>query len=282
MRIAITGAGGQLGQSLQQVLGDEHELLPLRREDLDIERPDAVDRLVATGAQLVIHPAAYTNVDGCAREPERAYRANTLGTKHVALACRQLGAPLVYVSTNEVFDGRGTRPYYEYDQANPVNPYGWSKWAGEQVVRELLDQFYIARVAWLFGGERNFVRTVARLAGERDELPMVSDEIGSPTYTPDVAAAIGQLIQTQHYGTYHIVNEGFCSRYEFAAEVLRLIGNQRMKLKPIRLADFKRDSVVPSYTPLRNAAAAALGITLRPWQSAVAEFVENKLTGNSS
>lgn len=273
MRIAITGASGQLGQALGQVLGQQHEIIALSRAELDIEQPAAVERLAATGADLVIHPAAYTNVDGCAREPGRAYRANALGTKHVALGCRALGAPLVYISTNEVFAGTGSRPYYEYDQTGPINPYGWSKWCGEQIVRELLGEFYIARVAWLYGGERNFVRTVLRLAAERPELAMVDDEVGTPTYTYDVAEAVGQLVQTRHFGTYHVVNEGSCSRYDFAAEILRQAGKADFPLKRIPLASFKRDSVVPSYTPLVNAAGAALGITLRPWQDAVAAFL---------
>jgi dTDP-4-dehydrorhamnose reductase len=221
----------------------------------------------------VVHPAAYTNVDGCARDPELAYRVNGLGTQYVALACRQLGAPLVYISTNEVFDGSGGAPYFEYDRAEPINAYGRSKWAGEQALRELLDRYYIARVAWLFGGERNFVRTVLRLAAERGRLSMVADEIGSPTYAPDVAEAVAQLIQKQFYGTYHLVNEGSCSRYEFAEAILRHAGRDDVELRPMALADFKRDSLVPPHTPLRNVAAAALGIRLRPWQDALAEYV---------
>ncbi|GAB4192580.1 MAG: dTDP-4-dehydrorhamnose reductase [Roseiflexaceae bacterium] len=274
MRIAITGAGGQLGQALQQRLAGEHELVALTHADLDLADPASVGRLAATGADLVIHPAAYTNVDGCAREPERAYRVNTLGTKYVALACRQLGAPLVAISTNEVFDGAGGRTYYEYDQAAPVNPYGWSKWGGEQAVRETLDRFYICRVAWLFGGERNFVRTILRLAGEREELSVVDDEVGSPTYAPDVADAVAQLIHTPHYGTYHLVNEGACSRFAFAQAILRLAGREHVRLNPIRLADYKRDSIVPPHTPLHNIAAAALGIRLRPWQAALENFLQ--------
>jgi dTDP-4-dehydrorhamnose reductase len=274
MRIAITGANGQLGQALQQALGREHDIVALGHGDLELGQPDCVDRLSDTGAALVIHPAAYTNVDGCARDPELAYRVNGLGTQYVALACRALGAPLVYVSTNEVFDGAAATPYLEYDRAAPINPYGRSKWAGEQAVRELLSQFYIVRVAWLFGGERNFVRTVLRLAAERDTLSMVADEIGSPTYAADVAAAIGQLIRQPFYGTYHLVNEGACSRFDFAAAILRLAGHEDVALKPIALADYKRDSAVPPYTPLRNIAAAALGLRLRPWEAALAEYVE--------
>ena len=279
MRIAITGANGQLGLALQRRLSREHELVALGHADLELGHPDCVATLVATGADLVIHPAAYTNVDGCARDPELAYRVNGLGTRYVALACRRLGAPLVYVSTNEVFDGAAGTPYFEYDRAAPINAYGRSKWAGEQAVRELLDRFYIARVAWLYGGERNFVRTVLRLAGGFSAgtgdaaLAMVADEIGSPTYAPDAAEAIARLIQTPYYGTYHLVNEGACSRYEFAAEILRLAERADVALRPIRLADYKRDSIVPPYTPLRNAAAAALGIRLRPWQAALAEYI---------
>ena len=184
MRIAITGAGGQLGQALQAALEGQHELIPLSHADIELGDPDCVGRLTATGAELVIHPAAYTDVDGCARDPERAYRVNGLGTQYIALACRQLGAPLVYVSTNEVFDGLAAAPYFEYDRAAPINAYARSKWAGEQAVREVLDRFYIVRVAWLFGGARNFVRTVLRLSAERDSISMVADE-------PDIRARRG-------------------------------------------------------------------------------------------
>jgi dTDP-4-dehydrorhamnose reductase len=273
LRIVITGANGQLGRALQAALGRAHEIVALGHGELELGRPECVAQLVATGAELVVHPAAYTNVDGCARDPELAFRVNGLGTQYVALACRKLGAPLVYISTNEVFDGAGTSAYFEYDRANPINPYGRSKWAGEQAVRELLDRFYIARVAWLFGGERNFVRTVLRLAAERDTFGMVADEIGSPTYAPDVAEAVAQLIQLPFYGTYHLVNEGSCSRFEFAAEILRIAGRDQVDLQPIKLADFKRDSVVPPHTPLRNVAAAALGIRLRPWQEALRAYL---------
>ncbi len=278
MRIAITGANGQLGKALQAQLQAEHTIIALGHAELELGHPSCVEQLIATGAELVIHPAAYTNVDGCARDPEQAFRINGLGTQYVALACRQLNAPLVYISTNEVFDGTATTPYFEYDRAAPINAYGRSKWAGEQAVRELLDRFYIARVAWLFGGERNFVRTILRLAAERSSLALVADEVGSPTYAPDVAAAVAQLIRQPFYGTYHLVNQGSCSRYDFAAEILRLAGRGHVELQPIKLADYTRDSIVPPYTPLKNLAAGALGIRLRTWQDALAEYVRT-LTG---
>jgi len=274
MRIAITGATGQLGQALQNRLHHDHEVVALGHAELELGHPACVDQIAATGADLVIHPAAYTNVDGCARDPDLAYRVNALGTQYVALACRELGAPLVYISTNEVFDGTAAEPYREYERAAPINAYGRSKWAGEQAVRELLDRTARVVSAGLYGGERNFVRTVLRLGAERDTLSMVADEIGSPTYTLDVADAVARLIETRYYGTYHLVNEGFCSRYDFAAEILRLAGRADIKLQPMRLADYKRDSGVPPYTPLRNTAAAALGIQLRPWQEALAEYLK--------
>ncbi|MBC8077351.1 MAG: dTDP-4-dehydrorhamnose reductase [Chloroflexales bacterium] len=270
MRIAITGANGQLGQALVGALSSQHKIVALARSDVDLASPDATQRIVATGAELVIHPAAYTDVDGCTRDPQRAYRVNCLGTRAVALACAQLDAPLVHVSTNEVFSGAATRPYYEYDQAGPINAYGWSKWCGEQAVRELLRRFFIVRVAWLFGGQRNFVRTVLRLARERGALTMVADEVGSPTYAADVAQAIGALIAQPAYGTYHLVNSGHCSRYEFAQEILRQSGLAHVPLTSMLLADYKRDSMPPPFSPLANEAAAALGIALRPWQEALA------------
>lgn len=275
MRVAITGANGQLGQALCTILAPHHEIIPRTRAECDLEKPDAVAQVVATGAQCVIHAAAYTNVDGCARDPRLAYRINGLGTKYVALACQQLDAPLVYISTNEVFSGTATVPYAEYDQVGPINAYAQSKWAGEQAIRELLTRFYIVRVAWLFGGARNFVRTVMRLAANPPEsgLSMVADEVGSPTYAPDAAEAVAHLINLPFYGTYHFVNSDVCSRYDFAQEIMRQAGYGDVPMKAITLAEFKRDSTPPPYTPLANVSGAALGITLRPWQAAVREYV---------
>jgi dTDP-4-dehydrorhamnose reductase len=275
MRIAITGTGGQLGSALLNQLSNDHEIISFDHGRLELARPTAVEQLLASNAELVIHPAAYTNVDGCARDPELAYRVNGLGTKYVALACRRLNAPLVYISTNEVFDGTAAQPYREYDPVAPINAYGASKLAGEQVVRELLRDFYIVRVAWLFGGARNFVRTVLRLTANPPAggISMVADEIGSPTYTVDVAAAVAQLIKQSFYGTYHFVNQGSCSRYEFARHIMQLAGHADVPLRPIRLVDFQRDSRPPPYTPLANLAGTAIGIELRPWQDAVSAYL---------
>lgn len=275
MRIAITGANGQLGSALCAALGSAHELVPLGHDRLELGAPAAVDQLAATGADLVVHSAAFTNVDGCARDPLRAYHINALGTKYVALACRRLGAPLLYISTNEVFPGNGASPYVEYDQPHPINAYGRSKFAGELAARELLHELYVVRVAWLFGGPRNFVRTVLRLADAPPEggLRMVDDEVGNPTYVNDAAEACAALVATGHFGTYHLVNSGACSRYDFAREILRLARRDDVPVTAIKLADYQRDSTPPSFSPLANLAGAALGIQLRPWQEALAAYI---------
>jgi dTDP-4-dehydrorhamnose reductase len=275
MRIVITGANGQLGAALSARFAPHYEIIALNQPEFELDSPNATAQIVDTLADLVIHPAAYTNVDGCARDPDLAYRVNGLGTKYVALACQQLDVPLVYISTNEVFSGTHHQPYAEYDQTGPINAYGRSKWAGEQAVRELLRRFYIVRIAWLFGGERNFVRTVLRLAASPPEtgLRMVADEIGSPTYAPDVADALLKLVEQPYYGTYHLVNQGACSRYEFAQEILRQANHQQVALHSMTLTDYKRDSTPPPYTPLANMAGASLGLHLRPWQEALSAYL---------
>jgi dTDP-4-dehydrorhamnose reductase len=274
MRVFITGNRGQLGQALQQVLADEC-LAGCDLPDVDVnDRAAIAEAVAAFRPDVVIHAAAWTDVDGCARDPERAYRVNGLGTQNVALACAACGAALAYVSSNEVFDGTATEPYREWDPPHPINPYGRSKAAGEWFTTHLLTRFYIVRTAWLYApGGRNFPHRILHLADERDSLRVVVDEVGNPTYAPDLAAAIAALIRTEAYGVYHLVNDGYCSRYDFARQVLRLTGRERVRVEPIRLADFQRASTPPPFAPLANTAAAALGITLRPWTEALAEFL---------
>ncbi|NJK80332.1 MAG: dTDP-4-dehydrorhamnose reductase [Chloroflexaceae bacterium] len=276
MRIALTGADGQLGQAIVETFARQHAVIPLTHDALELAHSSSVAVVVNTSADLVIHAAAYTNVDGCAREPEVAYRTNAMGTHYVALACQRLDVPMVYISTNEVFPGDQRRPYFEYDPPRPINAYGQSKLSGEQSVKDLLNRFYIVRVAWLFGGQRNFVRTVLRLAETvaPHGLTMVADEIGSPTYNYDAAAALLQLVGQPFYGIYHFVNAGHASRYDFARAVLRLGGYDHVQVHPITLSDYQRDSTPPPYSVLANTAGTAMGITLRPWQEALAAFME--------
>ena len=274
MRIVITGHQGQLGAALQDALKKETLF------GLDLPQHDITDRraiaLAITGfaPQVVIHAAAMTHVDGCERDPDAAYRINGLGTQNVALACQRCGAAMVYVSTNEVFDGTKSEPYLEFDQANPINTYGRSKLVGEFFTQTLLNRFYVVRTAWLYAqGGNNFVTKMIRLADERGELRVVSDEVSSPTYAPDLAEAIAKLIRTDHYGVYHFTNEGVCSRYDFAIKILELAGRGHVPVHPITSDQYARASTPPPYAPIRNfCAATALGITLRPWEEALRAY----------
>ncbi|MCJ7736193.1 MAG: dTDP-4-dehydrorhamnose reductase [Anaerolineae bacterium] len=274
MRVFITGHKGQLGRTLFTQMS-EHTLAGCDLPELDITDREAIRQAIVDFApHVVIHAAAWTNVDGCAREPDKAFLANAIGTQNVALACAACDAAMVYVSTNEVFDGKATQPYREWDTPQPINPYGRSKAAGEWFVRHLLHRFYIARTAWLYAsGGRNFPHRIMQLADERGTLRVVADEIGNPTYTPDLASAIAALVKTEAYGAYHLTNSGSCSRYDFAREILRLTGRNQIPVEPITQSDFERASVPPAFAPLANTAAAAVGIRLRPWQEALAEFL---------
>ncbi len=274
MRVFVTGNKGQLGRALEVAL-DGHTL-----SGCDLPEVDVTDRAAVTEAirrfapEVVIHAAAWTDVDGCARDPERAYRANAVGTQNVALACASGGAALAYVSTNEVFDGTASEPYQEWDPTHPANPYGRSKAAGEWFVSHLLDRFYIARTAWLYAaGGRNFPHRILQLADERGSLQVVTDEVGNPTYAPDLARALAELIQTEAFGVYHLANSGYCSRHELAREILRLAGKEQVEVRPITLETFRRDSTPPRFAPLLNTAGTIVGVRLRPWQEALAEFL---------
>lgn len=273
MRIVITGHKGQLGRQLQAVFAG-HEMLGLDLPTDDITNPAIIGRIADFRPELVVHAAAYTDVDGCEQNPELAFRANAVGTQMVTLAAQRAAAALVYISTNEVFDGTRRDLYREWDAPCPISAYARSKAAGEQIVRDLLDRFYIVRIAWLFGpGGNNFVTKILNAAEKDRGLRVAADELGNPTYAPDLAAAIGRLTTTGAFGIYHLTNSGFCSRYEFAREIIRLAGYTDLPVAPILSADWPRPSRPPLHSVLANTAGAALGITLRPWQEALAEYV---------
>ncbi|HHX63562.1 MAG TPA: dTDP-4-dehydrorhamnose reductase [Chloroflexi bacterium] len=273
MRIAVTGSKGQLGVALQKALAHDELLL------MDLPEHDITD-LSATLATLAdfkpdvtIHGAAMTDVDGCERDPDLAYRVNVLGTRNIAVAAHRVGSAVAYISTDYVFDGLKPEPYREYDETNPLSVYARTKWIGEQVVRQMAPEHYIVRVAWLYGaGPRNFVRTVLRLGREQDTIHMVTDEVGSPTYAADAAQALARLIQQPAYGTYQLPNAGVCSRYEWAQEILRLTGNTRVELVPTQ--NYQRAARVPKRVEMINFFGAELGIVMRPWQEALVEYLE--------
>ena len=276
MRIVVTGDKGQLGQALHQALAG-HQIVGLDLPENDISVADQIiPTIIEAEPDLVIHPAAMTDVDGCERDPELAFRVNALGTQNVALACGRCGAPMVHISTNEVFDGKLGRPYYEWDTPSPLSVYARSKAAAEFYVRTLLQKFYIVRPSWLYArGGNNFVAKIQAAADKHGALRVVTDEVSTPTYAPDLARAISALVQTDHYGIFHFVNDGICSRYEWAVEILALSGRGDVPVEQITTDQWPRAAEPPLYAPIVNFAGAALGITLRPWQEALRAYFEH-------
>ncbi len=282
MRIAITGYRGQLGRALHTLLQGE-ELFLIGRPQHDLIDPTIIDALLDFDPDVVIHAGAYTDVDGCVRDPDLAYRVNGLGTQHIALACQRSGAAMVYVSTNEVFDGQKGQPYLEWDRPHPINPYGASKLAGEFYTRSLVGRHYIVRIAWLYApGGRNFPATIMRAADQHGRLRVVVDEISSPTYAPDLAQAISQLIETGFYGTYHLTNQGICSRHQFAVKILELSGRGEVPVEPITIDQYPRLSTPPLNCVLRNFCGTSHGITLRPWEEALHDFIHAQANGKDA
>jgi dTDP-4-dehydrorhamnose reductase len=306
MLVLITGGKGQLGRELQRAVALSREsegralarrpapaslkagllgaegarVLALDIDELDVTDADAVERAMRQAKpDLVIHAAALTDTSLCEEDPALAIRVNAQGSLHVARACRRVGAGVVYISTNEVFDGARREPYGESDEPHPINAYGRSKLEGERLVRETLPQHYVVRTAWLYAERgNNFPAKVLRLARERRELSMVTDEVASPTWARDLAQAIVRLVALRAsgqpaYGTYHLTNAGWCSRYEWAAEVLRLAGRADVTLHPITSSEYSGGPRKPPFSALRNEAAARLGITLRPWEEALGEYL---------
>ncbi len=274
VRIFITGHRGQLGRALWDELGSRHELVGGDLSDWDMtDRAQAAALIAHARPDVVIHAAALTNVEYCAEHPAEAVRANGIGTYNVALACREAGARLIAISTNEVFDGQASQPYQEYDLRRPINPYGYSKYVAEQVVERYVPHYAIVRTAWLYApGGVNFIHKILARARSGQPLRVVTDEVGSPTYAPDLAAAVGQLAELGTPGVFHLTNAGACSRYEFACEIVRQVGLD-VPVEPITSDAFQRASTPPPYAPLDNVFGAALGVTLRPWQEALAEYL---------
>jgi len=273
MRILILGANGLLGSDLLEECATE-EVIAGRSRDADIRDLAQVRGLVA-GAKpdWIVLAAAYTDVDGSERNPELAFAVNRDGTKNVAIAAREHGAKLFYISTDYVFDGNSTGPYEPDDPIHPLNVYGASKAAGELVAQEEGGHWLIARCSWLFGASRTcFPEKILAAADSQPELRVVNDQVGSPTYTRDLAAAIHKLMQVDAQGILNITNAGACSWFEFAREIVRKAGRNTPVL-PITSAEAARPARRPAYSVLSHAAAAAYGIGLRNWQDALDSYL---------
>lgn len=271
MRIVLTGAAGQLGHALQASVAS-HDVTALDRRQLDIANRVAVSTAVnACAPDLVIDAAAYNDVDGAESHHDKAYAANALGPRNLALATAARGIPLLHVSTDYVFDGSATRPYHEFDRPNPRSVYGKSKLAGEDAVRELNHRHYIVRTAWLFHTVgRNFAKTICGVA-ERPEVRVVSDQYGSPTYAPHLAEALVQLIETGAYGTYHLAGRGGTSWFELTRTLYRHLGITT-PVQPVSTSEFPRPAPRPRYSVLTTLQDPA--ILLPPWEDGAAAFAE--------
>ena len=276
-RILIIGHRGQLGRALFATPTD-HERVGMARPEYDITDTASTQyALREIRPQIVINTAAYTDVDGAERAYEEAYRVNAHAAGALARFCEELGATLYHISTNEVFDGqREGEPYDEWDQPDNVHGsvYARSKLAGEQAVRFYHTRVRIIRISWLFSPDgNNFPAKIVAAADRHGALRVVADEFGVPTYAPDLARAIFQLIDRKAPpGIYHLVNGAGVSRYEFAREALRLTGRGHIPVTPIPHTEWQRPARPPLRAVLANRAAAALGVTLRPWQEALAEW----------
>lgn len=275
LRIIVTGASGMLGTALVPVLREGHDVRGIDTQDCDIRDGAAIRALISEwNPQLVVHLAAYTDVDGCEVNPQLAEETNSLGTRNVAAGCAQIDAAMLYVSTDYVFDGTKTGAYREDDPPNPVSVYGKSKWQGEEYVRTLLKRAFICRTSWLYGPNgKNFVTTILKAAQQQKVLRVVDDQRGSPTYTRHLSQKIAQLAETQAYGVYHTTGSGTCSWFEFARTIVRLWPVEGAEVLPIKSHESGRAAPRPNNSVLENRALQTAALGLMPhWEIALTEY----------
>lgn len=275
MRILLTGHSGLLGSDLVPVLESGHEVHGCSLPERDITDPETCRLVVReTRPDLVIHAAAFTAVDECERNPAMAWRVNALGTRNVALAAREAGARLAYISTDYVFDGTLGRPYVEFDAPAPLGVYGRSKWAGEEFVRQLCPEHYIVRSAWLFGaGGPCFPETILRLVREKGRVEVVTDQVGNPTFCADLARATARIVVSGLYGTWHAVNEGPVSWFEFARGIVEAFGGDPEAVQPTTTARFPRPAPRPADSSMDNLVLReSLGYVMRAWTETLPDY----------
>ncbi len=276
-RVLVVGASGLLGRYVVRTLAERHDVRGATRQDLDVRDREQVRRfLKAVRPQIVINCAAISDVDLCERDPDLAFQVNAEGPRYLAQACRQIGAELVHISTDYVFDGGKGTPYTIEDQPHPINRYGASKWAGEEAIRQTWERHYIVRSSRIFGlGGKNFASSLPKRLLEPTPLRAIVDEVSAPTYAADLAARLGEILERGQPGTYHVTNSGACSWYEFACEVARRMGREEAPIEPVRSADLNRPARRPLRTELRCLLSERLGLPpLRAWTLALHDFLE--------
>jgi len=278
-KLLVVGAKGMLGRDLTGILHSsfsKDEIIGWDIEEMDIQKEDeSVTKIENLRPEIVIHIAAYTDVDGCELDKERAFVVNAEGTRHVALAASKCHAKMVYLSTDYVFDGEKREPYLENDSPHPLNVYGHSKLKGEQYVQEWVKDSLIIRTQWLYGPfGKNFVDSILRQAREKGALSIVNDQIGSPTYTADLAKAISGLIRLDARGIFHVANSDLCTWYTFGRAILKLSGVNRVKVVPISSKELGRPAARPSYSVLNcQKFEKETGLTMRPWSEALKDYL---------
>lgn len=279
MRALVTGAAGMLGRDLVPCLEREgHAVTAVDVDRMDITDRDAVFSVFrAENPEVVIHAAAYTDVERAERDSETAFRVNAEGAGNVAAACAASGARMIMIGTDFVFDGSGSGPYMESDRPAPLNVYGSSKLRGEELAREVLPGLTVVRTAWLYGGGgENFLTRILRAARGRDSLGVVSDEVGSPTWTADLSGLIARLVVREAAGPlYHAAGAGSCSRFELARELFELLGINEVRLRPVASSSFSSLVRRPSNSALGSECLERDGLSpLRPWRQALADFAD--------
>lgn len=274
--ILVTGLTGQLGFDVAKELERRGEkFIATTRKEINLLTEDgAKNFILEKKPDAVIHCAAYTAVDKAESEAETAITVNGLGARRIAEACREIGAKMIYVSTDYVFGGDGRTPYEIGDEKNPVNAYGTSKLLGENAVETILRNYFIVRTSWVFGvNGKNFVKTMLNLAEKNKKLRVVDDQIGSPTYTPDLAKLLVDMIHTEKFGVYHATNEGFCSWAEFAKEIFKQAG-KKVEVKPIQTVDYPTPAKRPFNSRLSKKSLDDAGFERLPtWQDALKRFL---------
>ncbi|ACS91095.1 dTDP-4-dehydrorhamnose reductase [Thermococcus sibiricus] len=284
MRVAIIGANGQLGSDLVEVFGSDSsfEVVPLTHSDLDVTILDTLEVLKKLKPDVIINTAAYVRVDDAELYPEKAFQVNAIGALNVARVAEEIDAVNVYISTDYVFDGSKGEPYTEEDIPNPINVYGLSKYAGEIFTKNYSRKHYIIRVASLYGKAGasgkggNFVEFMVQKAKRGEEIRVVDDQFMSPTYTKDVARTLKKLLELKpEFGVYHMVNDGFCSWYEFTKAIFEILGWE-VDVRPIKSDELKRLAKRPRFSALRNKRLEGLGLKMRPWRSALKEYLREK------
>jgi dTDP-4-dehydrorhamnose reductase len=277
MRVVVTGAAGQLGKDvLLELARKNHQAYGLDRQQLDITiEKDVMAYISEVKPDVILHCAAYTNVDAAEENEDAAYAVNAAGTEYLAKAASQTGAKMLYVSTDYVFDGSANEPYEVDEPTKALGAYGRTKLAGEQLLQKHLDEFFIVRTAWVFGIHgNNFVKTMLRLGKERGEVGVVHDQVGSPTYTVDLAQFMVELMETDKYGVYHATNSGICSWYEFAVEIFKQ-AELDVKVNPLTSDQFPRPAARPKYSVLSKKRIEQEGLKpLRDWKQALGAYLE--------